>query len=251
AIFSSAGPVAAATVFGAVFGIRRAPRLTIVAGAFLLLHQLFPHRDLRFIYPAWPAVCAVAGLGFGWLSRRDRALRGVVCTVLAVGCIGFTVWKLPRLTFGDLRQAETLGVRPARSAHGLHGDVNRVLARAGRLPELCGLKLHRILAVETGGLTYLHRDVPVYHPLQPAPSEAHYNYTVARDSAVEGRGSEEIDRVRRMGETSLVRTGGTSCETDLDYRPRIDRPAKLSKGGDADSPRVSSTRRRRAAAPGS
>lgn len=230
--FQTMGVVGGIVLVAALAALRRARRLWLVAGVFFLAHQLFPHRQLRFLYVLFPLVSALAGIGLSLILDRISAPKwgaGAAVAILTTAALASTVYRWPRLDFGDLGQADTLRVEPSRSAHRFRHDVNRLLARAHDQTDLCGLKLERYWAVKTGGLTYLHRDVPVYHPLNPAPSESHYNYVLRprTDASHEGSsdpGGRDERIVANRGNSELIRTDTDSCSRNPNYEPRIFRP---------------------------
>ncbi|HET9452330.1 MAG TPA: hypothetical protein VFO83_15675, partial [Aggregicoccus sp.] len=145
----------------ALLGLRRAPALFALTLAFLLLHALQPHKELRFLLPALPLVAASAGVGLQALLARVGRPAGQLALVVGVALVAaHSAWRAPGLRFGDLGQYEDS--RPQVSAYDDAGPVNRLLARAGREPDLCGLKVEVAHLAWTGGYSYLHREVPLY-----------------------------------------------------------------------------------------
>lgn len=230
--FQTNGVVGGLVLTASLVALRRGRRLWLVAGVFFLAHQLFPHKQLRFLYVLLPLLSALAGVGLGLVLDRISAPKwgvGAAVAILTTAALASTAYRWPRLDFGDLGQAATLRVERSRSAHRFRHDVNRLLARAHDQTDLCGLKLERYWAVKTGGLTYLHRDVPIYHPLNPAPDASHYNYVVhpgtdrSRDGSSDpGRRDERI--VATHGDAELLRATDAGCARDPNYEPRIFRP---------------------------
>jgi phosphatidylinositol glycan class B len=172
---SMAGPMACIAVLG-LFAAARAPGLLVAAAAFVLLHSLIPHKELRFILPALPIFCALAGVGIGALQMRSR-LAGLPAVAAILICSALSALRFHRLTFGDLGQYEDL--KPGASAYDDFGSVNRLLLAAHGRPDLCGLKIEAVHLAWTGGFTYLHRRVPLYSHLGPARQSGFYNYVIA------------------------------------------------------------------------
>jgi hypothetical protein len=167
----------------AALAIRRRPRLWIVGAAFLVAHSLIPHKELRFILPALPVACALAGIGLdefvglapAWMSRSLAA-------VLAVSVV-FSAATFHQLTFHDLGSLPVTGGRGS-SAYDYGGPANRLLLQANTRPDLCGIKVESTLIEWTGGYSYLHRPVPIYRYDGPSRQSGKFNYVIARVDSV-------------------------------------------------------------------
>ncbi len=223
ALVATCGPALVVWGVGAAFSTRRAPALALVTIGFVGLHQLFPHRQLRFVYPALPLLAALGAVGWDVLVERYAiAPRRVLAGAFAVGIagLGWGLYATPRLTLGDVGQSDVLRADASRSAHQFRHDVNMLLSRAGERDDLCGLYVREPWIVKTGGATYLHRGVPIYHRLQRPPSREVFNYAILRDEG--GRKEESAARkVAGQGAFALVKTG-EACADDPDYEPRAD-----------------------------
>jgi GPI mannosyltransferase 3 len=172
-------------VVGAVLAARRAPGMLALVAAFLGIHVLVPHKELRFVLPVLPAWAALAGVGMdvaaGWVAARRPALARWVVVPALLAALGSAA-RSPGLTFGDLGAYEA--VKPRASAYDDFGDVNRLLTQAGALPDLCGLKVEAAHLAWTGGYTYFHKDARLYSHLGPPRSAAKYNYVLTARWAV-------------------------------------------------------------------
>jgi len=185
--------------------------LLVAAGAVLALHSAVPHKELRFVFPVLPLLCALAAMGWDRLRAasppRVRALGwGALATSLLLSAA-----SLGRLTFGALGQYGR--ARRFDSALDDGGAVNRLLLRAHALPDLCGLKVETRHLAWTGGHSYLHRPVPLYGTPGPARSTGHFNY------AVTGRGGPGRE-VAAEGSQALVRLRA-DCVPDPSYTWRL------------------------------
>lgn len=191
---------------------RRAPGVLLACVAFFLLHSYTPHKELRFLIPMMPLVCALAGVGLSWLGERvDPKARTWGALALVVAAL-FSGLRSPRLTFGELGAYETS--KPGASAWGDFQDVNRLLVAAGQLGDLCGIKVETTHQAWTGGYTYLHRQVPYYGHQGPPRHSGRYNYVIAFN----GGGSGQV--VAREGNQALVRIAD-SCLPDPHFNWRL------------------------------
>jgi phosphatidylinositol glycan class B len=142
----------------AVAGGIRFPALGIAALATLVTHGLVPHKEVRFIYLTLAAMPILIGLGASHLLRHLAARLGPrtitvgAPVVLALGAmLSYYVASGP------------LGGRWSFQ----RGMVHAFLA-AHREPDLCGLQVRDIPSWESGGYTYLNRNVPLmFDPYVP------------------------------------------------------------------------------------
>lgn len=168
--------------------------------AFLLVHSAIPHKELRFIFPLLPLLCAQAALGL------DGAPRWALPALLAASAVSLATFHT--LTFGRL------GItNPDRglSAIDYMGPENRLLRRASTLTDLCGLKLYDVENWRTGGYAYLHRRVPMYRRDPREAGEGHFNYAIAKRGSVEGA------EVAADGDAVLLKLPVAGCAPDTSY----------------------------------
>ena len=134
--------------FLAVFGAQRYPQLLAAALLTLGLHMLIGHKELRFILLAMTLVVILAALGTATLvamAERNRA-------AWTAGAIA--AWAAASLVLastGEMRFRWAEGSAALSAA-----------AIAGRDPKLCGLAAYDMRYWQSGGWTFLHRDVPIY-----------------------------------------------------------------------------------------
>ena len=191
-------PLVALTIVGA----RGRAAIPLIALAFFLVHSFIPHKELRFIFPIIPLLCAQAALGLDRLGARTHLAAGALIVLSII-----SLATLPTLTFGRLGISNPNG---ELSAIDYAGPENRLLRRASTLNDLCGLKITSIENWRTGGYAYLHQRVPMYRHEPPGAGEGHYNYVIAKRGSVSGT------EVASDGDRALTKLP-TGCTPDLTY----------------------------------
>lgn len=169
---------------------------------FVGLHSVVPHKELRFLVPVFPWLFATL---FCLVDAAAGRLRQGVSICLVIVAVHSAATHR-ELTFGRLGAYPD---RPRASAYDDNGGVNRLLLAAHRLPDLCGLRVDAAHLAWTGGHTYLHRAVPLYHQGRPAVETGYYNYAIVRD--------ELTPAVAREGPFALVKIRSEPCVTDHGY----------------------------------
>src|SRR5207248_223955 len=85
----------------ALAAVRKAPALCVVAVAYYVVHAVIPHKELRFLFPVLPILCALAAVGtqqlYDWKPRAGWAAAAVALVASVLSAELF-----PRLTFRDL-----------------------------------------------------------------------------------------------------------------------------------------------------
>lgn len=227
-LWTSMGGAAVLLVVLAACAWTRARGLLLVTVGYFLLHSLTPHKELRFILPALPLLCALAGVGIDGLADLPR-LAGTARCVLPLSAALITlvaatasVAKLPGLTFGDLGQYDqnppgpNLYYKPHASAFNDGGAVNRLLLVAHRRADLCGLKVEPVPLTWTGGYTYLHRNVPLYPPWGPPSESGFFNYVI---TVIQASAAGEVVAVDGAYALVHIREGG--CRPNPGYEPTV------------------------------
>jgi len=214
-LLRSMGAVTVVTLGLSALASRRAPGLLGVAAAFFLLHALQPHKELRFLVPVLPLFAALAGVGLDSVLRHLPPSPVRLALPLAlVAVAGLSGLRAGLLTFGDLGQYED--VKPRASAWDDSGPINRLLITAGRLPEVCGLKVEAVHLAWTGGYSYFHRNVPLYAHNGPGRESGLYNHVLTVSGAV-GHGQV----VASEGPFVLVRLPNSHCAPDPAWSARL------------------------------
>ena len=153
----------------------------VVAIVIIAVHSAIPHKEYRFVFPAFACLVIVAAMGaadlvemarrrFGPHAGRTLAVATAVLWVAGSAALGFT---------GAFR-LQWFKARPLIEA-------SFALAKE---PGLCGVLFYDNRWFDTGGHTYLHRDVPLYaldHGAAPKnliASDASFNAVVLARSSV-------------------------------------------------------------------
>jgi hypothetical protein len=203
-MWSSMPSVTIMLALGAVCAWRRATGLLALVLSFLVIHSLIPHKELRFIIPVLPLLCALTAVGF---SDLPGAIVRRIAASAALAAVLVSVVAIRSLTFGDI------GAYPDRgydSAWDDMGYVNRLMLEASRRKDLCGICIDANLAW-TGGSTYLHLRAPLYAS-ESHPPEDRFNYAIV----AQGTWDQVIAYDRKFG-YMLVKLGNDLCAPDPGY----------------------------------
>lgn len=134
----------------AVIGVRRSPFLGWMALAILVPHSLVAHKEARFLYPMMPMAITLAALGIVECANALNAMRKVPVTPRLVMIAGIALCVLSSAFLG----------MEFKDWSRFSGSLI-AYKRLSREATLCGVGISRYSWLETGGYTYLHRDVPI------------------------------------------------------------------------------------------
>ena len=207
---------AAAMVFCVLAGAgaRRAAGLFALILLFFLAHTIEPHKELRFILPILPLWGALAGVGLSELLSSPRIAIARAGRGLATIALMAVIWSgaaYRTLVFRDLGAHEGFG--ESASAFQYSGDINRLLEIAGRLSDVCGLKIESSRLVWTGGYAYFHNPARLYDSQKAGRESRFFNYVIDAHNAP-GR------LIASDGNTALLRIADT-CEPDPKWTDRL------------------------------
>jgi phosphatidylinositol glycan class B len=199
AFVSSSGAAGVLLLVLAAVGSWRARGVAAMVAVYLVAYSIVGHKELRYSLPIWPLLCTLAAVGVDELGRL-RAQLAPAAAVVAIAAAAWAASTVPRLTFEDLGSA---GGKARILDHG--GAYNRALAATHERTDLCGLKLPTS-RTESGGISWLHRRVPVYGAEDAPPADQHhYNYEI---------------HLARDGSATIEALGFAECAPDSTYQWR-------------------------------
>ena len=130
----------------------------LAAAVLIFVHSLIPHKEYRFVEPAFYIIAITAGFGSVELFRESLPQRWLAWVLIMFwiatsGSLAFTGDFLKKWwRKSDYLQAELY----------LHAD-----------PDLCGVLMFDH-AARSGGYAYLHRNVPIYWDYYQSESDKKY-----------------------------------------------------------------------------
>lgn len=160
----------------------RLSALWIVAALVIIAtHSAIPHKEYRFVFPAFACLVIVAAMGSADLLQMARHRLAPVAVRSLVAAVAM-LW---------VATSATLGFTPPFRYQWFkgRGDILASFA-AARQPDLCGLLFYNKYWFATGGYAFLHRDVPIYFfnhrelPQLPIRSIASFNAVVLDRAAI-------------------------------------------------------------------
>ncbi len=165
------GPMVLFSAIGAIT-VKRARVLGYLALAVVVPHSMLAHKEPRYIYPALPLMLILAGLGIWqsarWLSQKTRWKSqwqpAILLLVLAGGIT--SAFDVPKMHWNN------------------RTGVYRAMQQLSHTPDACGVALYGVDWSNSGGYTYLHRNVPIfvtsvefpYAPISPSAANTIGNW---------------------------------------------------------------------------
>jgi GPI mannosyltransferase 3 len=121
----------------------------LVALCILLTHSVIPHKEYRFVFPAFACLIVVAAMASADLVqslRRQWRWAGAVAAAGSWVAVSAALAFAPSFKFEWFKQRDMI-------------EAEFLLANQ---PNLCGILLYDYQWWDTGGYAYLHRNVPFY-----------------------------------------------------------------------------------------
>jgi hypothetical protein len=122
----------------------------LVALCIILTHSVIPHKEYRFVFPAFACLIVTAAMASAGLIRALRCQQWHWAG--AVVAAGIWVAVSAALAFAPRYRSEWLRSRDPIEAEFL----------LAKQPNLCGILLYNYRFWKSGGYAYLHRNVPFY-----------------------------------------------------------------------------------------
>lgn len=132
---------------------RRSAMWLVAAMAIILVHSAIPHKEYRFVVPAFACLVIVAALGSADLVEKARSRFGPAAGRALVAATA-ALWMAASgiLAFAGPFKDEWFTAR---------GPIMASFALAKKT-DLCGVLFYDTRWFDTGGYAFLHRDVPFY-----------------------------------------------------------------------------------------
>jgi hypothetical protein len=148
-IWAGALPAMAALV---ILRARASALWIVVALVIIASHMLIPHKEYRFVFPAFAALALVAAMGSADLIESMRQLPGLPGRALVP--VGAALWVGTSLA---------LACAPGFKDEWFEtGDVIAASFELAHQDDLCGVLSYNHDWAATGGYAHLHRDVPIF-----------------------------------------------------------------------------------------
>jgi GPI mannosyltransferase 3 len=211
-LWSGAFPVILALI---IFRARASVLWLAVAVLIIASHSLIPHKEYRFVFPAFACLVLVAAMASADIverfRRRSDPLKGLILVVTSA-----SLW---------IATSASLAFAPAfaRSWFSSRGEISSE-SWLSKQPDLCGLLIYGEGWWKTGGYAYLHRNVPLYY-VSPdmteaaRPSVEAYNYVLLPSSFISRFQSDFPSGRCAYGICVLKRNG--SCHEDPTFSPLL------------------------------
>lgn len=149
-----------------VAGARRFPFVAVIALVVIASHSLIPHKEYRFVILAIALGVFLAAIGSVdlWKTLTGRwRVAGRISPTMALCVLWF------------LLSAVVAATKPFSAYWGNGRAANVMLAKAGRVPGICGLALYQEPDLPMANYTYLNRPIPILlldGPRSPASTRA-------------------------------------------------------------------------------
>ncbi len=187
-LVTTMGGLAVVSAAAAVLGAKRAWPVSAMLVLFVTAHTAVAHKELRFVLPVLPLLGVLAAMGvegvFAW--RRSAGWGAALLLVLAL-------LLQPRVTTLSWRALGIGHVNDQSPVFDDGGPENRLLARAGKSPEVCGVEMLTREVDSSAGFSALHRKIPLFDATRPPAVSTEVNAfigprgtTAGRELAVDG-----------------------------------------------------------------
>ena len=191
---------------GALVAMRRAWGLGVLVVVYVGAHELIKLKQARLLLPVLPLLVVMGAVGVAvllqHLLRRWVRLRWTIIGALSIAVAATGAMKLASATFASMGSAEN---GPTSAWH-FDEPATVMFSHAGQRADACGVVYYSRGWDHTGGFSYLHRDIPLYHS-RDAALASFANYFVAPRGAAGIPSTYTI--VDSVGPFTLLRRPGT------------------------------------------
>jgi phosphatidylinositol glycan class B len=126
----------------------------VVALVIIASHMAIPHKEYRFVFPAFACLALVAAMGSADLIERMRRLSGSDRAGGALVAAGAALW---------VGTSAALAFAPGFKDEWLEaGDLIAASFKLAHQDDLCGVLFYNHDWASTGGYAHLHRNVPIF-----------------------------------------------------------------------------------------
>jgi len=150
-VWAGALPVMAMLV---VLSWRRSALFIVAALAIIAGHMAIPHKEYRFVFPAFACLAVAAAMGSAGLIEHLRERMGSAKAGRALAMLAAALW---------VGTSAALAAAPGFADEWLEArNLIEASFRLAHMPDLCGVLFYNDDWASTGGYAHLHRDVPIY-----------------------------------------------------------------------------------------
>jgi len=150
-VWGGALPVMAALI---VLGWRACALWIVVALAIIAAHMAIPHKEYRFVLPAFACLAVAAAMGSADLITLLRTRLGSAKAGRALAALAAVLW---------IGTSAALAAAPGFSDEWFDArDLIKASFTLAHMPSLCGVLFYSDDWATTGGYAFLHRDIPLY-----------------------------------------------------------------------------------------
>ncbi len=126
----------------------------VVALAIIAAHTAVPHKEYRFVLPAFACLAVAAAMGSADLIERVRGLLGPGQAARALVALAAGLW---------VATSAALAFAPGFSDEWFEArDLIEASFKLAHEPDLCGVLFYNHDWASTGGYAHLHRNVPLF-----------------------------------------------------------------------------------------
>jgi hypothetical protein len=177
----------------AVLSWRSSALFIVAALAIIAGHMAIPHKEYRFVFPAFACLAVAAAMGSAHLIEHLRERMGSATASRALATLAAALW---------VGTSAALAAAPGFADEWFEArNLIEASFKLAHMDDLCGLLFYNDDWASTGGYAHLHRDVPIY--ALENDQETAQRSTAAFNAIVIARGSlDDFDPQFKLQECS-------------------------------------------------